>query len=51
MLGSGTSLVFEAVSVVMLMIQMTLLTKSGFSNASETTIENINQAFIRVSIF
>ncbi len=40
---------FEILMIVILLIQVTLIRKSGFDNGAESSIENINQAFMRVN--
>jgi len=34
--------------IVILLIQVTLIRKSGFDKGAESSIENINEAFMRV---
>jgi len=49
-IGTRDSFVFEIWLLIILVAQMTLLKKSGFDSLTEMMIENINQAFIRVTL-
>jgi len=50
LVGNSSTFTYEIYILIIIIVQMTLLKRSGFEASTEITIENINQAFVRKKI-